>query len=71
MTTWEFEIVEIQKTKPPVTEQRGSWYQYTIANHITAITGTRRGSKDEVLAFVNTSLQRLNTRHKAFSFSKP
>ena len=69
MRTWEFEIVAIQKTKPPVPEYQGSWYQYTIANRITEITGTRRGSRDEVIAFVNSSLHRLNTRHKAISFS--
>lgn len=70
MRTWEFEIVTLKQAKPPVQEYQGSWYQYTIANHITEITGTRRGSRDEVMAFVKTSLQRLNTRHKAALFSK-
>ena len=70
MAMWEFEIVDIQKTKPPVSELKGNWYQYTIANRITEITGTRRGSRDEVISFVKSSLQRLNTRHKAVTFSK-
>lgn len=67
---WEFEIVTIEKAIPPVTGHRGNWYQYTIANRITEITGMRRGSKDEVLNFVKSSIQRLNSRHKAPAFSK-
>lgn len=70
MATWEFEIVAIQKTGAPVSELKGNWYQYTIANRITEITGTRRGSRDEVISFVKSSLQRLNARHKAVTFSK-
>ncbi len=71
MGSWEFEIVTIQQIKPPLPEYRGRWYQYTIANHITEITGTRRGSMDEVMAFVQTSLQRLNRRHTVCTFCKP
>ncbi len=70
MDTWKFEMVTIQQTKPPVPESKGSWYQYTIANHITEITGTRCGSRDEVMAFVKYSLNRLNTRHKTIAFTK-
>lgn len=67
---WEFEIVNIEKAKPPISEGRGNWYQYTIANRITEITGMRRGSRDEVMNFVKTSIQRLNNRHKSAAFSK-
>lgn len=67
---WEFEIVNVEKTRPPTGNGKGHWYQYTIANRITEITGMRRGSKDEVMNFVKSSVQRLNNRHKAVSFSK-
>ena len=66
---WEFELVNLSKARPPVGDQRGNWYRYTIANRVTEITGTRRGSKEEVLHFLNNSVQRLNSRHKAPSFS--
>lgn len=66
---WEFEIVVIEKTAPPQ-QQPGNWYRYTIANRITEISGLRRGSRDEVAQFVCSSVQRLNTRHKAPTFSR-
>lgn len=67
---WKFEVVTIAKTQPPMPEHGGNWYQYTIANHITEITGVRRGSRTEVLNFVKSSIERLNTRYKAPAFSK-
>ena len=67
---WEFEIVAIEKTRPPVVNQPGNWYRYTIANRITEITGMRCGTKTEVDQFVRSSVQRLNTRHKSPSFSR-
>jgi hypothetical protein len=68
---WEFEIVAVEKTKAPLPEHNGNWYQYTIANRITEITGVRRGSRAEVMNFVRSSIDRLNTRHKTVVFSKP
>jgi hypothetical protein len=68
MGNWEFEIVAMQKTNPPLPGHKGSWYRYTIANRITEITGTRRGTRAEVFAFLNSSLQRLNARHRTVSF---
>lgn len=68
---WKFEIVTIKKAKAPLSEREGNWYQYTIANNSTEITGLRRGSKDEVMGFVSASVHRLNNRHKAAPFSKP
>lgn len=67
---WEFEIVNIQKTKPPVSGHKGHWYHYTIANRITEISGIRCGSKEEVMNFVKSSIHRLNNRHKSPAFSK-
>jgi hypothetical protein len=67
---WEFEIVNIQKAKAPDSSQTGRWYQYTIANRITEISGMRRGSKEEVMNFVKSSIQRLNNRHRAPTFCK-
>lgn len=66
---WDFEVVSVAKTRPPVNDLQGNWYRYTIANRITEITGTRRGSKEEVLGFVNSSIQRLNSRHMGPAFS--
>ena len=66
---WEFEVVTVAKTQAPVSDHQGNWYRYTIANRVTEITGTRRGSKEEVLGFVNHSIQRLNNRHRGPSFS--
>lgn len=70
MRTWEFEIVAIQKIKPSIPKYKGSWYQYTIVNRITEITGTLRGSREELFTFLKSSLHRLKTREKAISFSK-
>lgn len=70
MSTLEFEIVTLRQTHPPTPDHKGSWYQYTIANRISEITGTRCGTKDEVMAFVKASLHRLNNRHKSASFTK-
>ena len=61
----EFAIVNIEKTQPPVSGRQGDWYQYTIANGSTEIKGMRCGSKGEVKGFVESSVQRLNSRNKA------
>lgn len=61
----EFEVVSIEKAYPPVSGRQGNWYQYTIANGSTEIKGMRCGSKSEVQGFVESSIQRLNSRNKA------
>jgi len=66
---WEFEVVNLAKARPPANDRQGNWYRYTIANRVTEITGTRRGSKEEVLSFLNSSIQRLNNRNRGPSFS--
>lgn len=70
MKAWEFEIVAIRQTNAPTSGHKDSWYRYTIANQLSEITGTRRGSRDEVMAFVKASLQRLNNRDKVTTYSK-
>lgn len=66
---WDFEVVTVAKTTSPYNDRKGNWYRYTIANRVTEITGTRCGNRDEVLHFVNSSIQRLNNRHIGPSFS--
>ena len=66
---WKFELVNLVKTNSPISDHKGNWYRYTIANRVTEIIGTRRGSKEEVLGFLNNSIQRLNNRHSGPSFS--
>jgi hypothetical protein len=66
---WDFEVVSVAKTRPPKSGHQGNWYRYTIANRITEITGTRRGSKEEVLSFAHRSIERLNSRHMGPAFS--
>ncbi len=68
--SWKFELVTVRQTSPPIPDDKNSWYQYTIANQTSEITGTRRGSRHEVEAFITASLHRLNNRHKAATFSK-
>ena len=60
---WKFDIIGIEKAAAPTTQTDGHWYRYTIANRITEITGTRRGSRDEVARFVQASVERLNNRY--------
>ena len=60
---WDFELVTIEKTQPPVQNAGGNWYHYTIANKITSVSGHRRGSKAEVSSFIDSCIQRLKTRH--------
>lgn len=60
---WDFELVTIEKSPSPISNDKGHWYRYTIANKITTVNGCRRGSKSEVAKFVNSTIQRLNTRH--------
>ena len=60
---WDFELVTLEKTQPPVNGDTGSWYRYVIANKITEVSGHRRGSKREVTEFVVSNIKRLNARH--------
>jgi hypothetical protein len=66
---WDFEIIAVEKTRPPMPAQQGNWYHYTIANRITEISGMRRGSRCEVMHFVQSSVERLNNRHRGPAFS--
>lgn len=60
---WDFELVTLEKTTPPAAQKGGNWYRYIIANRITSVSGTRRGSHREVSQFVRGCIQRLNSRH--------
>lgn len=58
-----FEIVDISEADSGDANER--WYRYEIANTITRVSGRRRGSREEVTAFVQACIQRLNSRHLA------
>ena len=60
---WDFELLTMEKTQPPEKDDKGPWYRYSIANKITTVNGYRRGSKAEVVEFINSTLKRLNSRH--------
>jgi hypothetical protein len=60
---WDFELLTMEKTQPPVNDDKGPWYRYSIANKITTVDGVRRGSKAEVTQFIDSTLKRLNSRH--------
>lgn len=58
---WNFEIIDISETN--VSDASESWYRYEIANRITRVSGQRRGTREEVTAFVQSCIKRLNSRH--------
>ena len=60
---WDFELVTLEKTQPPVNGDTGSWYRYVIANKITEVSGQRRGTRREVTDFIDSNIKRLNARH--------
>lgn len=61
---WDFRVNRIKASVPPSPDSAGTWYEYEIANHITTITGTRKGSKREVQDYVRYCVNRLNNRHQ-------
>ena len=61
---WNFTVISINKTEPPEAGSKESWYQYSIANEITTITGKRKGKKSDVTSYIEECIERLNMRHK-------
>lgn len=62
---WNFEIITISESDNESAGEK--WFHYEIGNHITRVSGRRRGTREEVTAFVEASVRRLNTRHLAAS----
>lgn len=53
--------------EPSTTADRGateSWHRYVIGNGITSIEGYRPGSREEVVAYAEECIRRLNALHK-------
>ena len=58
----QFEVTSIEKTEPPADETEGNWYQYTIGEGDSAITGVRAGSLESVRKHAEEFAENLNRR---------
>ena len=57
-----FAVTSIEKTEPPADETAGNWYQYTIGEGDSAITGKRAGSLASVRRHAEEFAENLNKR---------
>ncbi len=58
----QFAVTGIEKTEPPADETEGNWYQYTIGEGDSAITGKRAGSLASVRKHAEEFAENLNRR---------
>jgi len=58
----QFAVTSIEKTEPPADETGGNWYQYTIGEGDSAITGKRAGSLESVRKHAEEFAENLNRR---------
>lgn len=58
----QFAVTKIEKTDPPADESDGNWYQYTIGEGDSAITGIRAGSRASVRKHAEEFADNLNRR---------
>ena len=57
-----FKVINVEKTLAPE-GTAGTWHQYIIKNQSSTITGSRRGTKREVVQHANDYAERLNERY--------
>lgn len=57
-----YEIVSIQRTKPPGDGKGTNWYRYKIVQGSNTILGTRKGSLKAVTRAVEEIVDQLNER---------
>ena len=70
-----FEVTSIEKTEPPADQNKGDWYQYTIGEGDSAITGKRAGSLASVRRHAEEFAENLNKRaalgYSAYATRRP
>ena len=60
-----YEIVSIQRAKPPPDGKGSNWYRYVITfQGSNTITGCRRGSLKDVISGIVEMIAQLNKRHR-------
>lgn len=57
-----FALGSVDKTKPPVEGESGTWHRYTITQGSNVITGYRKGSRTAVTRAVKGIVAELNER---------
>lgn len=57
-----FKVTSVEKTGAPDGGQGQDWYRYILENNRSTITGQRRGSRKDVLAYATQYAEQLNAR---------
>jgi hypothetical protein len=61
MSRFDYDVVRIEPSEGPH-GAAGRWHRYIIANHVTSITGYRRGTRKEVAEHARQCACRLNSK---------
>lgn len=64
-----YQVVEVEKTDPPVGIEGGNWYRYVIALEGKTIVGNRRGTLKQVTEYAKECARNLSTRVARGSWS--
>lgn len=57
-----FKVARVEKTAAPNGGQGQDWYRYVLESGRSTITGKRRGSRKDVLAYATRCTEQLNAR---------
>lgn len=57
-----FKVASVEKTTAPEGGQGQDWYRYILASGRSTVTGQRRGSRKDVLAYAAQCAEQLNAR---------
>lgn len=64
-----YEVVSIEKTEPPAGAEGSDWYRYVVKSPRSTITGSRRGSRQQVRRHAEDFAAELNARADGRGFS--
>ena len=57
-----FKVASVEKTNAPEGGQGQDWYRYILVSGRSTVTGQRRGSRKDVLAYAAQCAEQLNAR---------
>ena len=57
-----FKVARVEKIDAPGGSKDQNWYRYVLESGRSTITGQRRGSRKDVLAYATQCTEQLNTR---------
>jgi RNA recognition motif-containing protein len=66
-----YEVVSVEKAVMPAGTEGDDWYRYVLSSGRSRITGFRRGSRGEVMAYASQCVEEFNLRSERGKSARP